>query len=121
MSALRFHDLTVKRVSPEAAGAVAITFDIPADARERFAFEPGQFLTLRATIDGQDVSVTVCRKLPTVTIHDQSGINEDIFMQGDDAQEFIDAFDGLVEEAPDVLFVDALKHLALPWVEVAWQ
>ena len=55
MSALRFHDLTVKRVSPEAAGAVAITFDIPADARERFAFEPGQFLTLRATIDGQDV------------------------------------------------------------------
>ncbi len=55
MSAHRFHDLTVKRVSPEAAGAVAITFAIPDDARERFAFEPGQFLTLRATIDGQDV------------------------------------------------------------------
>jgi len=55
MSAPRFHDLTVKRVSPEAAGAVAITFAIPDDARERFAFEPGQFLTLRATIDGQDV------------------------------------------------------------------
>ncbi len=55
MSAPRFHDLTVKRVSPEAAGAVAITFAIPDDARERFAFEPGQFLTLRATINGQDV------------------------------------------------------------------
>lgn len=68
----------------------------------------------------QDVSVTVCRSLPTVTIHDQSGINEDIFMQGQDAQEFIDAFDGLVEEAPDVLFADALKHLALPWVECVW-
>ena len=55
MSALRFQELAVKRVSPEAAGAVAITFEIPACDRERFSFEPGQFLTLRATIDGQDV------------------------------------------------------------------
>lgn len=68
----------------------------------------------------QDVSVTVCRSLPTVTIHDQSGINEDIFMQGDDADEFISAFDALVEQAPDVLFADALKHLALPYVECCW-
>ena len=55
MSAPRFQELAVKRVSPEAAGAVAITFDIPPAERERFAFEPGQFLTVRATIDGQDV------------------------------------------------------------------
>ena len=55
MSALRFHDLTVKRVSPEAAGAVAITLAIPAEAKDSFAFEPGQFLTLRATVGGQDV------------------------------------------------------------------
>ena len=55
MSAPRFQELAVKRVCPEAAGAVAITFAIPETERERFAFEPGQFLTLRATIDGQDV------------------------------------------------------------------
>lgn len=55
MSALRFHDLTVKRVSPEAAGAVAITLAIPDEAKDSFAFEPGQFLTLRATVNGQDV------------------------------------------------------------------
>ena len=55
MSAPRFQEVAVKRVSPEAAGAVAITFAIPEGERERFAFEPGQFLTLRATIDGQDV------------------------------------------------------------------
>jgi ring-1,2-phenylacetyl-CoA epoxidase subunit PaaE len=55
MSALRFQELAVKRVSPEAAGAVAITLAIPEAERERFAFEPGQFLTLRATINGQDV------------------------------------------------------------------
>ena len=55
MSAPQFHELKVKRVSPEAAGSVAITFDIPASLGEAFAFEPGQFLTLRATVNGQDV------------------------------------------------------------------
>ncbi len=52
---MRFHDLTVSRVSPEAAGAVAITLAVPPDLRDAFAFEPGQFLTLRADIAGQDV------------------------------------------------------------------
>jgi ring-1,2-phenylacetyl-CoA epoxidase subunit PaaE len=55
MSAPRFHELTVKRVSPEAAGSVAVTFDIPASERDAFNFEPGQFLILRAKVDGQDV------------------------------------------------------------------
>jgi ring-1,2-phenylacetyl-CoA epoxidase subunit PaaE len=50
-----FHTLPITRVSPEAAGAVALTFAVPADLRERFAFEPGQFLTLRAQIDGRDI------------------------------------------------------------------
>jgi len=51
----RFHDLTVSRVDPEAAGAVAVSLAIPETLRETFAFEPGQFLTLRADIGGQDV------------------------------------------------------------------
>lgn len=55
MSSLRFHELPVKRVSPEAAGSVAVTFGVPEAAREAFRFEPGQFLTLRASIDGQEV------------------------------------------------------------------
>jgi len=61
-AAPQFHDLTVSRIDAEAAGAVAVTLAIPADVRERFAFEPGQFLTLRATIDGQDVrrSYSIC-------------------------------------------------------------
>ena len=52
---MRFHDLTVSRVNPEAAGAVAITLAVPADLRAQFDFQPGQFLTLRADIDGADV------------------------------------------------------------------
>lgn len=55
MSSPSFHALAIKKVSPEAAGSVAITFDIPSDARDKFHFEPGQFLTLRADINGQDV------------------------------------------------------------------
>ena len=58
MSALRFHELTVKRVSPEAAGSVAVTFAIPADTRATFKFQPGQFLTLRARVNGEEVRRT---------------------------------------------------------------
>jgi ring-1,2-phenylacetyl-CoA epoxidase subunit PaaE len=54
-AAPRFHDLQVARVTPEAAGAVAIALTVPAALRSRFDFQPGQFLTLRAQIDGADV------------------------------------------------------------------
>jgi ring-1,2-phenylacetyl-CoA epoxidase subunit PaaE len=53
--ALHFHSLKVKRVASEAANSVAITFSVPAEKKELFAFEPGQFLTLRAQIKGADV------------------------------------------------------------------
>jgi ring-1,2-phenylacetyl-CoA epoxidase subunit PaaE len=55
MSSPSFHELSIKKVSPEAAGSVAITFDIPSESLEKFHFEPGQFLTLRADVNGQDV------------------------------------------------------------------
>ncbi len=55
MSAPRFHDLPIARISPEAAGAVAITLNVPPDLRSSFDFQPGQFLTLRADIAGTDV------------------------------------------------------------------
>ena len=52
--ALHFHPLRIKRVTPDAAGSAAITFEVPEALRKEFDFRPGQFLTLRATIDGQD-------------------------------------------------------------------
>ena len=55
MSSPSFYELSIKKVSPEAAGSVAITFDIPSESLEKFHFEPGQFLTLRADVNGQDV------------------------------------------------------------------
>ncbi|MCW5655123.1 2Fe-2S iron-sulfur cluster-binding protein [Hydrogenophaga sp.] len=65
----RFHELPIARVNPEAVGAVAITLAVPPAQREAFAFEPGQFLTVRARIDGQDVrrsySISSARSLYT--------------------------------------------------------
>ena len=58
MSAPHFHPLIVKRVTPEAAESAAIAFAVPSALRDAFQFEPGQFLTLRATIDGKDVRRT---------------------------------------------------------------
>lgn len=60
--ATHFHPLTVARVTPEAAGAAAITFQVAPELRATFDFRPGQFLTLRADIDGQEVrrSYSIC-------------------------------------------------------------
>jgi ring-1,2-phenylacetyl-CoA epoxidase subunit PaaE len=51
----KFHALTISKISPESDDAVAISFDVPKDLRAAYAFQPGQYLTLRADIDGQDV------------------------------------------------------------------
>lgn len=60
--AAHFHTLAVKRVTPDAAGSAAITLQVPAVLREGFDFQPGQFLTLRAAIDGQETrrSYSIC-------------------------------------------------------------
>ena len=51
-----FHDLTVSRVDRLTDDAVAISFAVPDELAEEFlGFEPGQHLTVRAQIDGQDV------------------------------------------------------------------
>ena len=65
MSTPHFHQLAIKRVSPEAAGALAITLAVPPDLRDVFAFKPGQFLTLRAAINGESVrrSYSICSSL----------------------------------------------------------
>lgn len=50
-----FHDLTVTRVDRLTDDAVAVSFAVPEELREEFDFRPGQHLTVRATIDGEDV------------------------------------------------------------------
>jgi ring-1,2-phenylacetyl-CoA epoxidase subunit PaaE len=57
-----FHDLKVRRIDPDTAEAVVVTFDVPEPLRETYAFTQGQYLTLRKTIDGQDLrrSYSIC-------------------------------------------------------------
>jgi ring-1,2-phenylacetyl-CoA epoxidase subunit PaaE len=50
-----FHALRVAEVVPETSDANSIRFEMPPELRERFAFKAGQHLTLRATIDGEEV------------------------------------------------------------------
>src|SRR6187431_2400895 len=60
--AVHFHPLRIKRASPEAAGAVAVTFDVPPALRREFDFQPGQFLTLRTMLEGKEErrSYSIC-------------------------------------------------------------
>ena len=59
----RFHPLTVTSVERLTDEAVAVTFAVPEDLVDEFAFEPGQHLTLRAQIRGEDVrqSYSICQ------------------------------------------------------------
>src|SRR5437016_13792770 len=51
----RFHRLKVAEVVPETADANSIRFEIPPALRDQFAFKAGQHLTLRATINGEEI------------------------------------------------------------------
>lgn len=57
-----FHDLRIADVERLTDDAVAVTFDVPKELKRAYAFEPGQYLTLRAHLGGQDVrrSYSIC-------------------------------------------------------------
>lgn len=57
-----FYPLRVCAIEPDTAEAVIVSFDVPAELRPVFGFTQGQYLTLRTTIDGQDVrrSYSIC-------------------------------------------------------------
>jgi ring-1,2-phenylacetyl-CoA epoxidase subunit PaaE len=58
----RFHRLTVDDLRRESVDAISMTFAIPKDLAEDYRFAPGQYLTLRATLDGEEVrrSYSIC-------------------------------------------------------------
>src|SRR4029078_5368683 len=62
----RFHTLTVTDVDRLTDDAVAVSFAVPDALADAFRFAPGEHLTLRATVDGQDVrrSYSICRSRP---------------------------------------------------------
>lgn len=51
----QFHTLHIKSVEKITAKSVAITFDIPGNLKENFAFKAGQYITLKTTINGEEI------------------------------------------------------------------
>ncbi|MET1254257.1 1,2-phenylacetyl-CoA epoxidase subunit PaaE [Aliikangiella maris] len=58
-----FHSLVIKAVEPLTKDSVAITFDVPPELADTFYYIQGQHLTLKTTIDGQDIrrSYSICQ------------------------------------------------------------
>jgi ring-1,2-phenylacetyl-CoA epoxidase subunit PaaE len=58
----KFYPLTVAKVKHETRDAVCVTFAVPPEQQDLFAYRQGQHLTLRAMIDGEDVrrSYSIC-------------------------------------------------------------
>jgi ring-1,2-phenylacetyl-CoA epoxidase subunit PaaE len=65
MSTPHFHRLRVADLRRETKDAVSIAFAVPAELAQDYAFEPGQYLALRATIAGEDArrSYSICSGL----------------------------------------------------------
>jgi len=62
-----FHPLRVADVERLTADAVAITFDVPDELRDDYAYQPGQHLTIRTEIDGSEVrrNYSICAPSPS--------------------------------------------------------
>ena len=58
----RFHRLAVNDLRRETADAVSLTFAIPKELEDDYRFSPGQYLTLRTMMDGEEVrrSYSIC-------------------------------------------------------------
>lgn len=58
----RFHRLTVRALTRDTAHAAVLSFNVPPALADDYRFEPGQYLTLRATVGGDDLrrSYSIC-------------------------------------------------------------
>jgi len=57
-----FHSLKIKEIKQETSDTVSISFEVPSDLKSTYNFTAGQYLTLRALINGEDVrrSYSIC-------------------------------------------------------------
>ncbi|MBI1838299.1 MAG: phenylacetate-CoA oxygenase/reductase subunit PaaK [Flavobacteriia bacterium] len=58
----KFHTLTISDIRKETEDTVSIAFEIDENIQKDYAFKPGQYLTLKASIDGEDTrrSYSLC-------------------------------------------------------------
>lgn len=62
MASSQFYLLKIKAIRRPSKGSTALQFEIPQDLEATFKFVPGQYLTLRTTVGGEDIrrSYSIC-------------------------------------------------------------
>lgn len=55
---IHFHPLTIKEVKKETEDCVSVTFEIPETLQKDFNFKQGQSLSMRTTINNEEVRRT---------------------------------------------------------------
>ena len=62
MATTQFHPIQVSQVHATTRDALAVSFDVPQHLREVFQYTQGQYLTLRTTLDGEEIrrSYSIC-------------------------------------------------------------
>ena len=58
----KFHSIKIADIYKETKDCSVLSFEIPQELKQEFQYKPGQHLTLKATIDGEDVrrSYSLC-------------------------------------------------------------
>ncbi|MGI9570964.1 MAG: FAD-binding oxidoreductase, partial [Desulfobulbia bacterium] len=51
----QFHKLAVKEIQRVTDKAVSVSFTIPENLKELYSFKAGQYVTLRAVLEGEEV------------------------------------------------------------------
>lgn len=57
-----FHALKISDIRKETKDTVSVAFELPAEREAEYTFEPGQYLTLKTEINGEEVrrSYSIC-------------------------------------------------------------
>jgi ring-1,2-phenylacetyl-CoA epoxidase subunit PaaE len=73
-SRTEFHPLTVARVDPLTDDSAAVTFEVPPALAERFAFAPGQSLTVRRGDERRSYSICAVKgRAPRIGVREVAG------------------------------------------------
>jgi ring-1,2-phenylacetyl-CoA epoxidase subunit PaaE len=73
-SRTEFHPLTVARVDRLTGDSAAVTFDVPPELAERFAFAPGQSLTVRRGRERRSYSICAAKgRAPRIGVREVAG------------------------------------------------
>ena len=67
----KFYSLTIKEVKQETQNAVSIAFEIPKELKSDFNFIPGQYITLKKQINGEEFrrAYSICSALNSKELH----------------------------------------------------